>query len=1000
MNRCFIRLREKTKGSCPGLGWNRSAFFLLFLVGTALLTLASCGRRHKEPEVWVAGIKKPCISLNGTWKFSQASHAGALDLQLDLTGWKDIEVPGELAMQGVPVEHDAGYLYVRDVFIPGDFEGKRIFLRFDGVYSYARIWVNGTFIRDHHGGFTSWRCDITDVVRAGGEARIVVEVTDRRDDISYASGYAHHPIGGILRDVLLEARPAEHLTDFEVRTLLDGNYQNAEMHISAGVSFEKSASADIQFFLYDQEDREIRLDPSSLEVSAGAPMGHVVIPVKNPLKWDAEHPFLHRLTARLRIDGRVVEKRSLNIGFRQVDIQGNQLLVNGMPVKLRGANRHDIHPLLGRRTTPRLDERDVILAKEANINFIRTSHYPPSEFFLRLCDVYGLYVEEETAVCFVGTHRAEPYRDSGASQDNPSFKDRYLVQLEEMVVRDRHHPSVILWSIGNENMYGQNFQKEYDWIKENDPTRPVVFSYPGRVPEGRKCFDVLSMHYPSYEGDLTQYGVSVEGFTFQDMPVIFDEWAHVACYNTDTLGEDPNVRNFWGESLNRFWEKAFEAEGALGGAVWGMIDEVFMLPDRCTGYGPWGILDGWRRKKPEYWHVRKAYSPLRVTQTRFDAPTEGQDLEVPVHNRFDHTDLAELRIVWSKGKKSGVVKASLPPRHKGLLKLPGQAWNLGESLMLSFFKDGRLVDEERLSLSEDPAPADVEGSRLKFSETGGRVFVDGRYLGLAVNQVTGLIMRGGNAKAYLEGPFFHLRTLEKDEGGTKYRAREVDGVLWTPRSVNIVPGPSSVSVEASGDVEKYRIVMHYTITDKGVLEVEYSVADPPRHLVQEIGLSFLIPDDASSISWDKESLWTVYPERHIGRASGSALARNSFQENYREEPDWGWERDGRDYFLFGPEGRPAHRPALPFDFKSLKTGIKSFAVDCAGESFRIVILGSGRTAARIKADDQGWMHLVAVEGWDYKNLDWGNYERNFIPVSPFNARLSLRLVERETISRR
>jgi beta-galactosidase len=320
------------------------------------------------------------------------------------------------------------------------------------------------------------------------------------------------------------------------------------------------------------------------------------------------------------------------IGFREISVKGNNLLVNGRPVKLRGANRHDIHPLLGRVSTPEYALKDVLLAKEANMNFIRTSHYPPAEHFLDLCDEYGLYVEDETAVCFVGTHRSEEYVPHNTESDN-RFSAQYLSQVQEMVMNHRDHPSVIIWSIGNENNYGSNFQASYDWIKENDKTRPVIFSYPGLAPDSVKTYDLLSMHYPEQTGDKEQYGISTSGFGFRNMPVLFDEWIHVSCYNNTTLKEDPNVRDFWGIGLDSAWTRTFEADGGLGGAIWGYIDEVFMLPvdlpgfnewwgmydnvnigsefsGTAVGYGEWGVIDVWRRRKPEFWNVKKAYSPV------------------------------------------------------------------------------------------------------------------------------------------------------------------------------------------------------------------------------------------------------------------------------------------------------------------------------------------------------------------------------------------------------
>ena len=210
--------------------------------------------------------------------------------------------------------------------------------------------------------------------------------------------------------------------------------------------------------------------------------------MKNPLKWDAEHPNLYTLEITLYQNKKELSRFHRNIGFRDVKISGNKMLVNGRSVKLRGACRHDIHPKLGRTTTAELDSLDVILFKQSNMNFVRTSHYPPTERFLEYCDRYGVYVESETAVCFVNTYRQKNYAP-GKTQSDPAYADRYLGQCQEMVKSSRSHPSILFWSIGNESVYGSNFQLCWDWIKKTDTTRPVIFSYPGSVDKKEKIYD-------------------------------------------------------------------------------------------------------------------------------------------------------------------------------------------------------------------------------------------------------------------------------------------------------------------------------------------------------------------------------------------------------------------------------------------------------------------------------------------------------------------------------
>lgn len=236
------------------------------------------------------------------------------------------------------------------------------------------------------------------------------------------------------------------------------------------------------------------------------------MPVANPLKWDAEHPNLYTLEVAVYRDNKELSRFDRRIGFREVEIVKDRMLVNGRQVKLRGACRHDIHPTLGRTTTADLDSLDVLLFKQSNMNFVRTSHYPPSERFLEFCNRYGVYVESETAVCFVDTYRQKNYAP-GNTQSDSAYTDRYLGQCQEMVKAFRSHPSVLFWSIGNESVYGTNFQLCWDWVKATDTTRPVIFSYPGSAVEKKaKIFDILSMHYQNVYGNINQWGC---------LPVIF-----------------------------------------------------------------------------------------------------------------------------------------------------------------------------------------------------------------------------------------------------------------------------------------------------------------------------------------------------------------------------------------------------------------------------------------------------------------------------------------------
>ncbi|MCK5701214.1 MAG: hypothetical protein KAI29_08680, partial [Cyclobacteriaceae bacterium] len=367
-------------------------FFILSLLIS--LIEFSCTPGEAPENLQVSGVENSEISLNGSWKFSMYSPEEFWKNDVDFSAWESIQVPGECQMQGFAIQHDQPYVYKHDLLIPDDYQEQHISLDFYGVYSYARVWVNGRFVRDHFGGFTKWNCDITNYVTAGEKATLTVEIVDRADDISYASGYAKHQIGGILRDVELTALPKQHFKTIYFETDLDKDYKDAELKVFYELS--KPSASKLKVEIYNPENKLIE----TKEIVNPTQSGGFSIGIDNPLKWDAEHPVLYSVISTIIENDVEILKIPRKIGFREVVVDGNSLLVNGKPVKLRGACRHDIHPLLGRMTTQEYDLKDVLLAKEANMNFIRTSHYPPSEAFLDYCDEYGIYVEDETAVCF------------------------------------------------------------------------------------------------------------------------------------------------------------------------------------------------------------------------------------------------------------------------------------------------------------------------------------------------------------------------------------------------------------------------------------------------------------------------------------------------------------------------------------------------------------------------------------------------------------------------
>jgi beta-galactosidase len=963
---------------------------ILFLT----VIMFSCNQPSDINKIEVAGIKKPVVSLNGTWKFSMTPPEKFWENGVDFHNWPDIQVPGECQMQGFAIKHDLPYVYKQKFLVPEDFSEKQILLNFYGVYSYARVWVNGTFVREHFGGFTKWNCDISNLVKAGEEAILTIEIVDRTDDISYASGYAKHQIGGILRDVELVALPLQNFKNLYFETDLDENYKNADLKVFYELTQNLPAKIKVEI---SNDKNEI---VESIENEVSLSVGKLTVPMKNPKKWDAEHPYLYTVVTTLFENEKEILKTSQKIGFREVVVEGNKLLVNGKPVKLRGACRHDIHPTLGRMTTADYDKQDVLLAKEANMNFIRTSHYPPSEKFLEYCDEYGIYVEDETAVCFVGSHRTLAYQATGATQNDSAFTARYLSQLEEMVQNHRNHPSVIIWSIGNENVFGSNFVESNKWVKQNDTTRPVIYSYPGQVPDSLKIYDIISMHYPDWKGNLNQYGVTSKGFSSPEMPMLFDEWAHVACYNNFELKEDPNVRNFWGQSLDSMWTYTFESDGGLGGAIWCMIDETFMLPENldgfnkwwgildpniipatymgpCVGYGEWGIIDTWRRKKPEFWNTKKAYSPTKIYIKQIDNFESGKDLLVPVHNRFDHTNFSELKIVWKYGNQNGNLEnVNLEPHSKGELAIPGNDWKTGAKLNLCFFQnDTFLIDEYNIQIGEREVKLpNCESGNLNVAESENLITLSGKNFVVDVNKTTGLLgnVRVNNELLIQSGPYINLKMPGRRVQYSTVFMQDF-ATNWQLKNFKYELKNGMAEIQTDGKYDSISAKFTIQIDENGVFNIDYEVKNNLKdNYIQEAGLKFLVGDNFQKLAWDRDSYFSAYPENHLGASVGEVDLTLKPEMKYREKPQHNWEMDSRNFYYFGLNEE------LPFTniARSLKENIYSFSLKT--ENAKIEVYSDGKQACRFDKVD-GKNTLIVNDLWDYNSLLWGNYMK-LIPL--------------------
>ena len=906
----------------------------------------------------VSGVQRPVVDLGGEWRMTFDPPPEFWRADMDRSSWSKVAMPNEFAMLGFNPVPNTEYPCARKISVPADYTGHRIFIRFDGVYSYARVWVNGVFIREHFGGFTSWDCEITDHVTPGREATVVLGVTDRRDDISQASYYAKHSIAGILRDVRIFALPRVYLNRLSSSASLDAQYENGLIRLDAEISSQGDRTAQIVVALTDMSGASITPSPASIPASGDRAQFTNIMRVSRPKHWDAEHPNLYMLEVSVVVNGSTTQTVRRSIGFRSIQRVGNQLLVNGQPVKLRGVCRHSIHPTRGRAVPPEFDELDAELFRAANINFVRTSHYPPSEQFLDACDRHGIYVEEEAAVSWSAV-------DGGVSSD-PQFRERFLMQFNDMIVRDRDRASVLFWSLGNESYWGSNFAAEHRLATEMDSSRPTIFSFPETLsmesgapwkPVVTSTYEIFSRHYADVHSDLRSNA----------FPLLNDEFAHIACYNLDVLRRDPGIRNFWGESIRRFGDQFLKDDGCLGGAIWAGIDEIFLMEQGPVGYGPWGIVDGWRRPKPEYWLTKKAYSPIRIVDEPLVIPREGDALRVPVRNAFDHTNLKDVEIRWRVGADSGVIHADISPHRSGYLELPVRGWKAGDILQLEFVVRGIVIDEFDLSV-DPPVPAlrRPMPSAASLHRSADRLVISGTGFSVTVLQSTGLISeaRFGDRVVVKGGPYLD------------YGAGPILG-QWLLRSCEAVVDGGSVVIRTVGEckrgdgIDGIRVEFQITIDGDGLIATRYRVAGGfPAN--SPFGIAYLLTENVDRVKWHRQGLWSRYPVDHIGRPRGVALRKAAHPPaHYGVKPEWPWAEDQDDPFLWGK----AH-PAAPAsnDFRALRENIWYFSC-CFNESnIRVrAEADAAELSARSSVMADGVISLSLYSYWPYPDLSWGNY---------------------------
>ncbi|MCF8357983.1 MAG: DUF4981 domain-containing protein [Prolixibacteraceae bacterium] len=875
------------------------------------------------------------MSLNGDWRFSFVDEsskrpAGFYEDDFDFADWDIIDVPScwEMRGYGTPIYTNARYpfpvnppfiqrenpvgSYLKEFEIPEEWKGRHIILHFGGVSSAMYVWVNGKYVGYSQDSRLPAEFDVTSMVKQG-KNRVAVQVF-RWSDGSYLEDQDHWRMSGIYREVYLKAMPEVYIADCAVRTVLQKNYSEGLLQIRPKIKKADNASTDglkVKVRLYNPDGAPILKNTPELPVDKvlyeNYPQrDNVYFPlleekIENPELWSAEIPFLYDLIVSLENEkGEVLEATSCKVGFRDVKFREGKFLVNGKPVKFYGVNRHD-HSEVNGKTVSR-DEMllDVLQMKRFNINAVRTSHYPNDPYFLDLCDEYGLYVIDEANI--------ETHGVGGWFTNLSSWAGAFLERGIRLVKRDINHPSIIMWSLGNEAGQGPAHAAMAGWIHEADPTRPIHYegaigdiTHPDYLkfnsrenysrgvwanPRDPLWVDVVSRMYP-HIGGLKALGES----PWDDRPVVMCEYVHSMGNSTGNLKE--------------YWDLIRSDDIYMGGFIWDWIDQgiAATTPDgrKYWKYGGDfgdtpndenfcinGVVNPDRTPHPALYECKHVFQPFSVSEV---------DLKkglLKIKNRFFFDNLSNYNIVWTVSEDGEVIESgemgnmSLSSGSEYEFEVPfssvnpkpGKEYWLLVSVQLKanekWADDGHEIawQQFKLPFNKNAVSNEKQGEKL-IVEKGKDIRLKSEKLQLIIDGETGLIesykFGGSELVSSPVTPNFWRPLTDNDRRG--WRAQE-KSAFWKDApgqfelktiEVEDISGIKKQVIAKLEIAEKAALELIYTLSGDGNLDVVYNLEcseDLPPLL--RVGMQFTVPAAYSQMSFYGKGPWENYCDRSTG----------------------------------------------------------------------------------------------------------------------------------------
>lgn len=856
------------------------------------------------------------VCINGDWQFRYApgprqadsiAASGFYDPERPARGFTTVKVPSCWAVQGFeePVyrefkdaPHSEGF-YLRHFRVPRSFAGKRVLLHFGGVWASAEVWLNGRWVGRHDSGFTSFSYDVTGHVSADADNLLAVRV--RQVYPGYVCDtYDDWSLGGIYRDVTLEAMPAKRWIDaVRVVTDFDKDYRDADLKMKVMVIDRHKNTLPgnyrspgqpyvLRFTLLDAGGDTVQT--VERRVAAHTSTGRetaVTMRVAEPRQWNAEHPYLYTLRVELVEPDGVSQASVQCIGFREVTTDGGVLRVNGRPVKLRGVNHHDEYPDVGRATTREHWLRDLRLMKAANINYVRTAHYQHAKGFIELCDSIGMYVGGEVSL-----------GGAGGMAVDPGFTAGSMLRTVETVERDVNNPSVIYWSVGNEDALTGMYLRAARVVKALDGTRPILLPWnaDGSLPEE---IDIRAPHYWT-AGEYDSLAAT------SDRPVITTEYTHA--FGTDRFG-----------GLADRWRALTSHPAGAGGAVWMWADQGIKTPTRrdekryggivkddpylrISSNGWDGIVDSYRNTTRDYLELKAVYAPVRPACGSVDIADGADTALIAVRNDYDFTPLGSVRVAWTLCKDgqrldSATVRADAAPHSLGLVKVPlGRLGAVGRgetAYVLIVFADSLGREIGRNSVELKPAsyaegkPA-AAAAAPSVADNGDELSVRAGDMEYVFSRATGMPVSVSKGGTKVMGAMRPTVWHKFNEGDMTIRGRKFAKGVSPDK---LVPGKAELTVARDSGCIVLRSVVAYVTNDSNRLEadvryridgsgrmaVEYSIAtDFQTNMLPLVGLQAAMSPGTTLERWFGLGPCDTHPNKREAAVMGLWDGRNAY----------------------------------------------------------------------------------------------------------------------------